>query len=650
MKKLSFFGALIFSAALLFTGCSNSSGGDSPSNEENTPVIDNSNCKPFEAQLPAKRGIDEFAGKKLAGENYLDLDFNNDSTITQYYCESYYDFSTYTSTIKRYPETLYNYSYNSNKKLFYRAKKGFYYLNEDKLYTDIDEWIHDSQFSSLTFAPEYINLYKQYIERLSKSVDTYKYDIKENQDAIYLYPLITDTNLNALPVSLVFSTPETIVSPYNINYSLSIRSGRMNYTIDSNNYNLKNNITGEAFITDITEDSAILNFLGSDYTISDYDISVIGTAKLSYKITKESDTKASMTITISDFDETVKKYFENHASSEFFNLFQAETTLQLNGEPDIYHILNTTYYVEDSSVDAFNTPLPACVGIDELAGKTIKYSDTYTFNTDKTVSRMSYTITEYELSHVYEYSYDSTKKFLYLAIRSLYYRGKRYSNIKDYVNAWTHPVDECEYYSKGAIDLFTKMNERYVKSVQIYKYSINEADNTVTLTPVINSTNLAELSLTAYFLDNNLQLSLTDSGSSEQLEISVSAGLYPSQLTFFIHYDNSNRYFTYFVNARITDITDNSGLLTFVSDNNKTVIPDYSIVGTAKFTYAMNKESDTEGSVKFHISDFDDNLKQYFKHIFNDNFENKDYATAFMNYLGTDIELQSNGPVEYTIQ
>ena len=175
-------------------------------------------------------------------------------------------------------------------------------------------------------------------------------------------------------------------------------------------------------------------------------------------------------ITVSKDGKTLTYTDKN--GKEYTGEFAEETTLKSS---DGSEVKATTKSKTD---DSLNVELPASVGVNELAGKSRKNIKTYNSTDSFSFDENYFTYTKDNTSigggvvktSIYRYSYDSTKKLVYLVKIQGSYNDKKWTNIAKYKSKM-----------KVTSDYLAESERVEFSTVQAYKYSI-DSDGLITLT------------------------------------------------------------------------------------------------------------------------------------------------------------------------
>ena len=206
-------------------------------------------------------------------------------------------------------------------------------------------------------------------------------------------------------------------------------------------------------------------------------------------------------ITVSKDGKTLTYTDKN--GKEYTGEFAEETTLKSSDGSEVK--ATTKSKSESVSADSVNVELPASVGVNELAGKskTETRGDKETFSFDESY----YTYTkdtrptggDVVQTSIYRYSYDSTKKLVYLVKIQGSYNDKKWTNIAKYKSKM-----------KVTSDYWAESERIEFSTVQAYKYSF-DSDGLITLThyftgtmPTLASFENDDLRLSGCLLSNNL--------------------------------------------------------------------------------------------------------------------------------------------------
>lgn len=323
----------------------------------------------------------------------------------------------------------------------------------------------------------------------------------------------------------------------------------------------------------------------------------------------------------------------------------------------------------------FTLEVPASKGTDVFIGKTLMQGEylKYVFSDDGTVIEysQSYEFDEEKNDYVakakkqrkYAYSYNSEDKTLILVPRGFYYKDVLFTNVDKYLATWTNPGDG-NVYSKEYVELYREIDYLYAKHKYEYFYEANE--DTITLKSKLGK-NLEDTtgSFGGTLFDNWGKTFVSEDGtktvrnSFHYVWFDYTSGGGGGNFSADKSFKNSNVIFTF----RYTDITDSTAVITytFAEKNNDTTnggiaTSNNFVAGKANLTYEIIKESDTEGSIKLSITDFDENFKKFLKDYYSgedsiSEYLGRDFSLDKMELL-KDIELQytTGTGTEYTIK
>ena len=291
-------------------------------------------------------------------------------------------------------------------------------------------------------------------------------------------------------------------------------------------------------------------------------------------------------------------------------------------------------------------------------GTVIEYSQSYVFDEEKG----DYGYID-KKSRKYAYSYNSDDKTLILALRGYYYNDVLFTDVEKFLETWTNPGDG-NVYSKEYVELYREIDYLYAKHKYEYFYEANE--DTITLkTKLGNNLEDTTGSFGGTLFDNWGMTFDSEDGTKtvrnnfHYVWFEYTAGGGGGSFSADKSFKNSNVIFTF----RYTDITDSTAVITytFAEQNNDTTnggnaTSNNYVAGKAKLTYEIIKESDTEGTIKLSITDFDDDFKKFLKDYYSgedsiSEYLGRDFSLDKMELL-KDIELTytTGAGTEYTIK
>ena len=211
-------------------------------------------------------------------------------------------------------------------------------------------------------------------------------------------------------------------------------------------------------------------------------------------------------ITVSKDGKTITYTDKN--GKEYTGAFAEETTLKSSDGSEVK--ATTKSKSETVSADSVNVELPASVGVNELAGKSKTrksgaLEESFSFDEKYYTSTNKYSWSE--TTDVYRYSYDSTKKLVYLVKIS----GKEVAPEKNRTRAWSNIAEFKRIYKdiyRITSDTQVEKERIELNTVQAYKYSFDK-DDFIKLEPYF----LGTMPTIADFHDhsNGIFISLTSS-------------------------------------------------------------------------------------------------------------------------------------------
>lgn len=295
------------------------------------PTEDPVETNDFTLEVPKSKGTDVFAGKTLMQDEYLKYIFSDDGTVIEYSQTYEVDKESGKLIAIDTKQTKFAYSYNSEDKTLILIPRGFYY--KDELFTNVDKFLETwtNPGDGNTFSKEYVELYRVIDNLYTKHKSVYFYE--EDEDTITLKSKLEDNLENitgSFGGSLFDSWEKKFVSEdgtktvknsfHFVWFDFTSGGGSGQFSADKSFKN--NKVIFNFRYTDITDSTAVVTYTfaepnnttnGGNSTSNNY---VIGKAKLTYKITKESDTEGKIKLSITDFDEDFTKFLKDYYSGE----------------------------------------------------------------------------------------------------------------------------------------------------------------------------------------------------------------------------------------------------------------------------------------------------------------------------------------------